>query len=330
MKLLRPTPEEGAVGLRAMVTVARAPGEIPNPARRLIEAAQKVLLGSSEQMDDLPPISPEELAATIERPEIRNQLVNGMVLATLSAGEPPPKQVDVVRGFADALDVRGPQLSAIEKIANHDMLLFKLCVLRNGHLPDAIKDEFHHHGILGLAKAVLGLRGLREDPEVAARFRAWESLPPDSLGGHVYRHYRENGFALPGEEGGFPEAGMYHDFSHVLAGYDTTPQGETLVGGFIAGYREKRPDHGLFTALFVLSIFSTGVDVTPIGVGASTGIVGDVAERFFLAIERGSALPEDLSDDWNFWDFIELPLEEARVRLGIPPKAKVGPGDYPF
>ena len=102
MKLVRPTPAEGAVGLRAMVTVARAPGEIPNPARRLIEAAQKVLLGSAEPIDELAPVSPEELAATIDRPEIRNQLVNGMVLATLSSGEPPPKQVDVVRGFAHA------------------------------------------------------------------------------------------------------------------------------------------------------------------------------------------------------------------------------------
>lgn len=125
-----------------------------------------------------------------------------------------------------------------------------------------------------MVKALAGLRGLREDPEVAARFRAWEKLPSDSLGAHLFRHYRDNGFALPGEKGGFSEAGLYHDFSHVLAGYDTTPQGETLVGGFIAGYREKRPDHGLFTALFVLSIFSAGVDVTPTGVGAETGTVG--------------------------------------------------------
>ena len=135
---------------------------------------------------------------------------------------------------------------------------------------------------------------------------------------------------MPGEQGGFPEAGIYHDFTHVLAGYDTTPQGESLVAGFIAGYREKRPDHGLFTALFGLSIFSTGIDLTPIGVPTATGTVGEVAERFLLAIERGSAVPEDLSDDWNFWDYVELPLDEARTRLGIPPKTKVGPGDYSF
>jgi hypothetical protein len=123
---------------------------------------------------------------------------------------------------------------------------------------------------------------------------------------------------------------MYHDFTHVLAGYDTTPAGETLVAAFTAGYRERRPDHGLFTALFGLSIFSTGVDVTPIGVGARIGTVGGVADRFFEAIDRGSAVTTDLSDGWDFWEWVSLPLDEARDRLGIPSKTRTGPGDYPF
>ena len=330
MKLIRPSPQEGAAGLRAMATLAKSRGEIAAPTRRLIEAAQKVLLGTSKALDDLEPITPQDLAARIERPEIRTQLVSGMTVACLSAGEPPPEQANALRSFARALDVHGPQLSAIEKLANHDVLCFKLCVLRNGHLPDAIKDEYHRRGPLGLAKSVASLRGLREEPEVAARFQAWEKLPAESVGAHVFRHYRENGFHFPGEKGGFPEGGIYHDFTHVLAGYDTTAQGETLVGGFIAGYREKRPDHGLFTALFVLSIFSTGIDLTPIGVPTATGTVGGVAERFLLAIQRGSALATDLSDDWNFWDYAELPLDEARERLGIPAKTELGPGDYPF
>ena len=301
-----------------------------DPARRLIEAGQALLLGTAEPIDSLRPITPDELAEAVTRPEIREQLVSGMVILSLSAGEPPPEQAEVVRRFADALQVDGPQLSTIEKLAQHDVLFFKLCVLRNGQIPDMIKDLYRTQGVLGVVKGLAGLRGLREDPKIAARFQAWQKLPPESLGAHVYRHYQDNGFAFPGERGGFPEAGMYHDFTHILAGYDTTPQGETLVGGFIAGYREARPDHGLFTALFVLSIFSTGIDVTPIGVEASKGVVGEVAERFLLAIQRGSALSRDLSDNWNFWDYIELSLEEARERIGIPPKTAIGSGDYPF
>ena len=235
-----------------------------------------------------------------------------------------------MESFAAALGVAGPQLRAIRHLADRDLLLYKLCILRNGHLPDMVKDLFRERGLVGTARELLGLRGLTADPPLAARFQAWESLPEQSLGKHVFRHYRGHGFAFPGEPHGFPETGIYHDFTHVLAGYDTTPAGETLVAAFTAGYRENRPDHGLFSALFGLSVFSTGVDVTPIGVGARTGTVGTVADRFFEAIERGSAVATDLSDGWDFWQWVELPLPETRERLGIPPKTQTGAGDYPF
>src|SRR5262249_5884240 len=120
----------------------------------------------------------------------------------------------------------------------------------------------------------------------------------------------------------------YHDVTHVLAGYNTTPEGETLVGAFIAGYRQNRADHGFFTALFVVSIFSTGIDVTPIDVGARTGTIGKVAEQFLEAIDRGSAVPSDLSRDMDCWPMLELPLEEARQRLKIRPKDGGHPWDY--
>ena len=114
--------------------------------------------------------------------------------------------------------------------------------------------------------------------------------------------------------------------THVLAGYNTTPQGETLLGGFIAGYREARPDHGLFTLLFVLSIFSVGVDLTPIDVGARTGTVGTVAPAMIEAVRRGGAMKADLSDAWDHWAWADVPLDEARHRLGIADKQQHGPG----
>ncbi len=27
----------------------------------------------------------------------------------------------------------------------------------------------------------------------------------------------------------------------------------------------------------------------------------------------------DLGDDWDFWAYTDLPLDEARARLGVPP-----------
>jgi hypothetical protein len=330
MKLLKPTPEEAEAGLRAMVMVARAPGEIAAPARSLIAAAQKVILGTDVDIDRLDGISPADLARALQRPQIRRQLVQGMVVVSLSSGEPPPAQSDAVERFAAALSVEMPALRALRRVAHGQILLYKLCILRNGHLPDMVRDLYAEGGLTGVAKGVLGVRGMVEDREIAARYHALEKLPEDRVGNRLFHHYHDNGFSFPGEKGGFPEAGVYHDVSHILAGYNTTPEGETLVGAFTAGYREGRSDHGFFTALFVVSIFSTGIDVTPINVGGREGTVGGVAEQFLEAIERGGAMATDLSDEWDFWPTLELPLDEARHRLGIAAKRSTGNRwDYP-
>lgn len=329
MQLLKPTPEEAEAGLRAMVMVARAAGAIAPPARALIGAAQNVLLGTHADIDHLDGIAPAELARALARPEIRRQLVQGMIVVSMSAGEPPVAQSELVDRFAAALAVESPALRALRRLADHDLLLYKLCVLRNGHMPDMLRDQYARQGITGVAKALLGLKGLAEEPELAARYHALEKLPEERLGKRLWHHYQDNGFKFPGEKGGFPEAGVYHDVSHVLAGYNTTPEGETLLGAFIAGYREGRPDHGFFTMLFVISIFSTGVDVTPINVGAREGVVGNVAEQFLEAIARGAAVGTDLSDGWDFWPYLELPLEEARQKLNVTPKQGGHAWDYP-
>lgn len=71
-------------------------------------------------------------------------------------------------------------------------------------------------------------------------------------------------------------------------------------------------------------IFSAGVNMRPSGEDFTTvGVLGrpGMAERLFAAIERGSHVNRDLSDKWDYWDYVALPLDEARRRLNILPKA---------
>ena len=328
MQILEPTAAEAAAGIRAVTMVARAPGQMAPAARNVIAAAQRVVLHTDYAVDELAPITPEELAAAVIRPAMRRQLVTAMLVVSFAEGPTPPAQAELVERFARALGVDTPALSAMRHLAHHEHALYALCIIRNGHLPDALRDQYRHHGGLrGLITGIMGLRGMREDPALAARYRALERLPDDRWGKQFWLHYHRNGFGFPGEKGGFPEAGVYHDFSHVLGGYDTTPEGETLVGSFIAGYRERRADHGLFTLLFVLSIFSVGVDLTPIDVGARTGTVGTVAAAMIDAVRRGGAMNTDLTAEWDHWPWVEVPLAEARDRLGVPPKREHGPGN---
>jgi hypothetical protein len=46
-----------------------------------------------------------------------------------------------------------------------------------------------------------------------------------------------------------------------------------------------------------------------------------VAELMFAAIERGSKVNTDLSDKWDYWPYVELPIDEVRRRLNILPKS---------
>jgi ubiquinone biosynthesis protein Coq4 len=160
-----------------------------------------------------------------------------------------------------------------------------------------------------------------EDKTLAARYRAWEKLPEGTLGRSLVDFYNKNGFAVPGERGGFPEAGLYHDFCHLLGGYSTEPEGEVQVASFTAGFKRERP---FYIALFSVMIFSAGVQMRPTDADFVTvGVLGKpgVAESMLAAIERGSKVNTDLSDKWDYWAWIEMPIDEVRQKLNILPKA---------
>jgi hypothetical protein len=320
MRLLQPDPAAALLGLRAMKTMAGAAGAIGPSQRALIEAARRVVLRIDADIDALAPIGPEELAAGFPSPELRRQFVNGMLVVALADGVPARETVAQVETFAKALQVSTPELRDLRLLAENHMLVFKLDVLRRSQVGDIMKNQLEQKGPLGLAKSVLVLRGVMEDKALAARYRAWEKLPADTLGHSLVAFYAKNGFSLPGERGGFPEAGLYHDFSHVLGGYGTDPEGEVQVASFSAGYKRTTP---FYLVMFAVLIFSTGVNVRPTAGYTTVGVLGKpgMAERMFAAMERGAQVNTELSDKWDYWPYAEMPLDEVRQRLNVVPAA---------
>ena len=43
-------------------------------------------------------------------------------------------------------------------------------------------------------------------------------------------------------------------------------------------------------------------------------------ELAIAAMRRGMALNRDLSDAWDYWPDLPLPLDEVRARYGVPPR----------
>jgi hypothetical protein len=320
MHLLRPDPAAAVMGLRAMKTMATAAGAMGPSQRALLEAAKKVILHVDADIDTLLPVTPAEVAKGFPAPELRQQFVHGMVVVALADGVPARETVAKVEVFAEALGVKATELTDLRRLAEQQMLLFKLDFLRRSQIADIFKNQLEQKGPLGLVKSVLTMRGLIEDPALAARYRAWEKLPEDTLGHGLIAFYAKNGFSLPGERKGFPEAGLYHDLCHVLGGYGTEPEGELQVASFTAGFKRERP---FYMLLFAVLIFSTGVNMRPTKEDYVTvGVLGKpgIAERMFAAIERGEQVNQDLTDKWDYWAYAELPIDEVRRRLNILPK----------
>jgi hypothetical protein len=318
MKIIEPSREQAHAGLRAMKAIAGADGAIGPAATNLLAAAQRNFLKTSFVVDELAPIAPEELGAAFADTELARQFSQGMSVVSLADGPPGPKARQNLLAYARALGVETPEVDLVSRLAEHHLTLFKLDFLRRSHIADMAKNELANEGFVGLVKAFAGFSGHYEDPAKARRYRALGGLGAGTFGRAFFDYVEKNRFSFPGEKHGFPEAGVYHDYAHVLSGYATDSPGEVEVGGFVAGFRKNNP---FMVILFVMMTFSAGVNVTPLPQPHQVGILATegLADGFFRALARGMAMKVDISEGWDGWPFMDRPLDEVRATLGVPP-----------
>lgn len=322
MDFLEPGPELAPYELQALTVVARAASNgLAQPQRAMLDAIQRLVLGTDLDIDTLGPITAEDLAEHVRDPAQARQLVRLMVATSLADGPPSVAQVVLLRSFESALDVEEPAIGVIAHLANNRLLRFRLAFLRHSHIRGYLRNTRRlMGGIRPMIKGLLVARGLRkEETETVERYRALGKLPEGTLGKAFYRHYTNEGLAFPGEKGGFPVGALFHDFSHVLADYDTSPEGEMKNAAFQAGFTQHEDD--FFTLLFAIVIHTAGINLAPFPMPVLLGRIGQgtLALDVLHGLERGAAMKVDLGKDWDFWADVQLPIEVARERLGVPP-----------
>ena len=322
MKLLKPTSESAPYQLRGMATLARvADSGLAQPQQAILDAVQRVIFETEIDLEALEPITPQDLADHVESPAHARQVIRLMVVISIADGPPSMSQVSLLREFANELGVVEPAVDVIHHLAQGRVMRFRIAFARRSHVRTYLRNTRKLlGGVLPTIRALMVARGvLSEDQAGAARYRALALLPEETLGRRFYEHCVQEELPFSGEKGGFPIGALFHDFSHVLANYDTSPEGEIKNAAFQAGFTGGEED--FFTALFALVIHTAGVNLTPFPMPVDLGRIGrgTLAVDLFEALERGAAMKVDLSSDWDFWDYVELPIEEARVRLGIPP-----------
>lgn len=324
MDFLKPGPETAPFQLRALVEIARAATNgLGSPQRAMLDAFQRRLFETRLEIEAQDPIAPAELARHLRDPRQARQLVRFMVATSLADGPPSQAQMSLLSSFAAALHVEEPAVGVVRHLANGRLLRFRLAFMRHSHVRSYLRNT---RRLLGgtwpTIRALLVTRGvLREDAAGASRYRALADLPEGTLGREFFLHYSKEGLPFPGERGGFPIGALFHDFSHVLAGYDTTPEGELKNAAFQSGF--TRHDDDFFTALFAIVIHTAGVNLAPFPMPVLRGRIGQgtLALEILHALERGSAMAVDLGNDWDFWEYVALPIDIARERLGVPPPA---------
>src|SRR5438552_1871575 len=102
-------------------------------------------------------------------------------------------------------------------------------------------DELQESVLAGIASSLYGL-------ELADVPVATDDVVAD--------FYDRHGFPFPGERFGIYELGARLDWVHMLAGYETTPEGELDVFAFIAA--SMTVERGLVLLAITLGLFQNG------------------------------------------------------------------------
>ena len=312
MELLRPSPQEAEFGLRAMKTISLADGHFDELERELLTSVQKHLLHTDYDLDALPEIQPEELAANFTDPKLRAQLVNGMTIVSLASGELTEDKTHQVKAYADALGVESHLVRDIQLLLDKHMMMFRIDLVRRTEIASSIKQYAKHRGIFGVLKTAKAALGHGFDIEEARRYQKLGLLPEGTVGRTYWEMIRRNDFSFPGEPHGPPNPIVRHDLNHVLSGYDTTPTGELQVAAFQAAGMQTDP---FAILVFILCQFHLGVRITPVARSAKKMFQ---PEAFIVALERGLAANNPTFDlDWDPMSIMERSLADVREEYNV-------------
>lgn len=243
----------------------------------------------------------------------RKRLVQLAAIAALLSRPLDPHAVAYVQALAAQLAVHDGVLAVLEALLRGRRTRVRLLAMRRtlGALLGEARRAQGWRGVARFLAAMFLNRGA--NPALQARYDRLADLPEGTLGRTYWQHMKAEGFGFPGAPGGIAESVAYHDVAHVLAGHEATPLGEIQQGSFQGGNRRR---DGFFFVQFVLLQFHHGIKASPKAPSAEGHFD---PERVLWAIHRGAQARVDMTDQWDFWPLMALPLEQARERVGLLP-----------
>ena len=306
---------DAILGAMRAIALEHGPAGVTETDRATIAGAATIVLGLPEpDVATIEPVTPDALARELLTPEDAKQAVRMLAVMSLADGVADPAKTALVREYAAALDVHEEYLQILTQVCAGEIAEATACLVRKNaesfpHLDKTGIDEDH-------TAPFLPYRNGNDDPELAARYELLGALPDGTFGHAFYHHFKDNGFAFPGDPNGMAEGFTTpHDSAHVLSGYSTSQPGEICVSTFIGA---MHPDHPMAAEVLpVIYSWHVGVHLNDIA-GKITGAYEP--KRFWTAWDRGAATTVDIvAADWDFWGATEQPLADLRHDYAVPP-----------
>jgi hypothetical protein len=282
-------------------------------------------------IDAVSTVSSGEVVRSIEDGDLRLNVVRVLAVVALLDGMIEKEKISLVLDFASALHVHAEFVDALHQLhldharwVGYDMIRANVFTIPGvPWQPDDPYAPFLPYGDAGA------------DPVLSERYEHLSSLDPGTFGREFFDHYKENGYAFPGNTEGLVESwATPHDCLHVLSGYSTSAQGELLVAAFTGGALDSSIDFMESHIVPTILIYHLGIDINKgLNAGDRDRIDADPswadnyngnvhlgldAEKLWTAWERGTAMTENVySGHWDFWARVATPLGELRDRWGI-------------
>ena len=247
----------------------------------------------------------------------RTEVVNSGLLVAMFADSPDLDALLAARQIARSLGCDDTLIDNIVAIANESAATAKADLFRRflseriDVESETIREHMNRHD----------LDAITRPSDIERYHQLITEAPEGSLGAEMRFFYSDAKFDIPGTPG-VPLPVEFlgsHDIHHVLAGYNTSAQGEAYTAVFNAANAEA----GIGWLSVVLLQWHQGIKLGVFPEGHSHLDPAQMAD----AALRGSQTTTDVYDaHWDWMALLSLPLDEVRSSLGIPPGGQVSAG----
>jgi hypothetical protein len=324
-----PGPERGPIFLRAAVGALTTDTHAPSDLQQaILRALVQRFTDHDPRPGSLEPIDATDAATVLDDPDLVDSLAHLVVALELLEHPLDPDVERHAETYLRALGAEPPALAVARDTAEHHLALLHADIIRSSWTTEQTIGGIFHGRLLELARSKLSYYGVGTDDAIARRWRALGECDPGTWGRGVFEFYELHAFPFPGEKHGIYEVGARHDWIHVLADYDTGPEGEIDVFAFIAG--TMADPKGFVQFLFTLALFQNA-SVDTVGgkkvaiARADTLADPAAADRLADALWRAAQCSVDPMGGTDVWAHADRDLDELRVAWDIPPKQVPGP-----